>query len=224
VLRPVIPARSPIVSLPVPSNVPRVNDIEAVNAIRSIYAPSELLAGHFGTYGAKIREYLELAIPELVSHPNVSVVLIGRGSASFHENLIRKNPGNADRIHSTGELDQRSLSLHLNACDLMLQPYPDGISTRRTSVMASLAHGRPIVTTNGHLTEPLWSESHAVATVPTERPEWLAPHTLRLLNDRSERYRLGMTAARLYEERFDLRHTLSSLRSNAYCTGQLDRA
>ena len=53
---------------------------------------------------------------------------------------------------------RRSLST-CGACDLLVQPYPDGISSRRTSAMAGLALGVPVVTTTGHLTEPLWAET-----------------------------------------------------------------
>ena len=38
------------------------------------------------------------------------------------------------------------LSRHLQACDVLVQPYPEGITSRRTSAMAALAHGRAIVT------------------------------------------------------------------------------
>ena len=39
------------------------------------------------------------------------------------------------------------VSLAIASCDLMVQPYPDGVTSRRGSMMAVLAHARPIVTT-----------------------------------------------------------------------------
>ncbi len=48
----------------------------------------------------------------------------------------------------------------------MIQPYPDGISSRRTSAMAGLALGLPIVSTSGHLTETIWAEHAAVVLTP----------------------------------------------------------
>ena len=117
--------------LPVPSNVPLVSDPEATEAIREKYAAGGVLVGHFGTYGLKIRDYLEMALPELLQDSRVSVILLGRGSGSFREALVRRHPAIAARLHATDELLGEDLSRHLSACDLMIQPYPDGISTRR---------------------------------------------------------------------------------------------
>ncbi len=58
---------------------------------------------------------------------------------------------NGERVVSAGLLADRDASLHLQACDVMIQPYVDGASARRTTLMAALAHGRAIVTTIGSL-------------------------------------------------------------------------
>ncbi len=165
-LRPLVGNTKAIEWLPVPSNVSPISDPEATEAIRTKYAAGGLLVGHFGTYGLKIRDYLEIALPQLLQDGRVRVILLGRGSGSFREALVRRNPAIAARLHVTDELLGEHLSRHLSACDLMIQPYPDGISARRTSAMAALAHGRPVVTTVGRLTESLWTESGAVASVP----------------------------------------------------------
>ena len=62
-------------------------------------------------------------------------------------------------MHAAGYLSPAELSAHIAACDLFVQPYPDGITSRRTSAMACLSRARPVVTTTGHLTEPLWAEN-----------------------------------------------------------------
>jgi glycosyltransferase involved in cell wall biosynthesis len=209
--------------LPVPSNVPTVGT-DTSEAIRERYAATGFLVGHFGTYGVKIRDYLQVALPELLQDRRVSVVLLGRGSSSFREALVRRHSAIAATLRAADELPLEDLSCHLNACDLMIQPYPDGISTRRTSAMAALSHGRPVVSTRGSLTESLWVESKAIATTPSDEPVALAALAASLLDNPSERKRLGLAAASLYEARFHLRHTINSLRSlDAHCHSQLDR-
>lgn len=208
--------------LPVPSNVPVVNDFSAIAAIKAKYGAGARLVGHFGTYGPKICAYLEAFLPQLLTAEGHSLILLGRGSVSFRGELVHRYPGLATKLHATEELSAEDLSRHLGACDLMIQPYPDGISARRTSAMAALAHGRAMLTTRGHLTESLWIESGAVATVPAENAAALVPLACRLLSNSSERERLGRSAAALYRDRFDVRHTINALRTtDAYCDSKL---
>ena len=157
--------------LPLPSNVAPADNPGAVLEIRRRYANGRLLIGHFGTFGAPITQILEAVIPLLAKHTGqFSLVLIGGGSNAFRERLIQSYPELEEVVHAAGHIDANQaserLSAHFSACDLMLQPYPDGITTRRTSAMAGLAHGRPVVTTAGVLTEPLWAASRAVELAP----------------------------------------------------------
>ena len=94
----------------------------------------------------------------------------------------------------------------------MLQPYPDGISSRRTSAMVALSHAVPIVTTTGPLTESIWEASGAAVLVPVGDPGQLASATASLLNDAARRASLARHAAAVYDQQFDLRHTISALR------------
>jgi glycosyltransferase involved in cell wall biosynthesis len=93
----------------------------------------------------------------------------------------------------------------------MLQPYPDGVTSRRTSVMAALSHGRPVVTTVGWLSETFWLGCGAVVTVPVEDPGALISATSQLLSDSARMAELSAHARRLYAERFDLAHTIERL-------------
>ena len=221
-LRPLMATTRGITWLPVPSNVPLVNDLGATEAIRGRYAGGGLLVGHFSTYAPGVSKYLETALPQLLQDNRVNVILLGRGGGPFREELVQRYPQTANRLHATDGLAGEELSVHLSACDLMIQPYPDGISARRTSAMAALVHGLPVVTTRGHLTEPLWTKSGAIAAVPADDPAGLAPLAASLLQDQSARERLGLAARGLYRDRFDLRHTISALRmTDADCDNQL---
>ena len=140
------------------------------------------------------------------------MLLLGWGSGRFRDRLVRRHPQIADRLLAAEGLGGEELSIHLSACDLMIQPYPDGISMRRTSVMAALSHGRTVVTTVGRLTESFWTESGAVAAVPAEDAMALAPSAMNLLQNELERVELTRRARKLYVERFDLRHTIAGSR------------
>jgi len=213
VLRPMLPVGWPITLLPVPSNVPLVNDEDGIQTIRERYTlPEELLVGHFGTYAPRTGEYLEMLLRELVRNRRLRVICFGRGGKIFCEQLIRQYRSFVGRVHGVGELDEAQLSLHLSACDLMIQPYPDGISTRRGSAMAALSHGRAVVTTKGASTEALWSASDAVVMAPIGDIGPLTEAVTNLLNDDRERQRLGRNARKLYLDHFDVRHTIAALR------------
>jgi glycosyltransferase involved in cell wall biosynthesis len=214
ILRPLVGQRKSIEWLPVVSTIPVIEDPCATKAIRASLAPAgQSVVGHLGTYGLGIRRFLETALPELLRSEHVTVILLGRNGAGLRDAIMQRRPDAASRVRAAGELTARQLSLHLAACDLMLQPYPDGISTRRTSAMAALAHGRPVVSTLGRLSERLWTESGALAAVSAENSGALVATTQSLLENRSERERLGLAASRLYQERFHIRHTIDSLRA-----------
>lgn len=200
--------------LPVPSNVSVVHDPEGVQYLRSRFAASDgVVLGHFGTYGRLIADPLARVLLQVLRNDDrCTILLLGRGSEAMRDRLRVEAPEFGSRILAGGALPAREASLHLQACDLMLQPYQDGISARRGSAMAAISHGLPVVTTADWRTESLWAERRAVALVPAGDERALAELTLRLIGDSAERERLGAAAASLYEERFALRHTVAALR------------
>jgi len=201
--------------LPVPSNIPVIDDPAAVAAMRLAYSPDGVpLLGHFGTYTGLVAQSVEaLLAPVLENRSDARVLLIGANSNSFRERWVAAHPGFVDRVCATGALAPEQLSPALGACDVMIQPYPDGVSTRRGSVMAPLAHGRAVVTTNGVATEPLWAQSGAVAMAPADDHDAMQSLIARMVADEGERLRMASAAKKLYAQRFALRHTIAALRS-----------
>jgi glycosyltransferase involved in cell wall biosynthesis len=140
-------------------------------------------------------------------------MLIGRNSQRYATAITRARPELAQRIHASGQLTPSEVSMHISACDVLLQPYPDGITTRRTSAMAALAHGRAVVTNSGHLTEPIWSERRAVAIAPFNDFAAGAALARDLLSDSAGREQLAKSGASLYADKFDISHTIAALRA-----------
>jgi hypothetical protein len=170
-----------------------------------LLAGSAFLVGYFGAGSL----YVETALKGVCSdfgmrRPDVRFVLIGRGTTELAAGL-----GCAGAT-ATGLLDARALSHHLQACDVLLQPYVDGVSGRRTTTVSALEHAVPVVTTFGRLSEPFWRETPAVETVAVESPGLLPAAVERLLMpDRNAEARSA--AAILYAARFDPRVALEPL-------------
>ncbi len=204
---------------PVPSNFPTEVPPEATARVRAELGEG-LLLGHFGTYGAATSELLERTLlPLLRADPRRRVLLLGRGSNAWREQLIRRHPVLSPQLLSRDSLGPDALAAHVSVCELLIQPYVDGVSTRRGTTMASLALGRPLVTNTGHLTEPLWRELGALALVEGTDPSALAAAAERLLAHPEERAALGARAAEVYRERFSLERTVEVLLSPAPSAG-----
>jgi len=220
ILRRSEPSRSsprPMTWLSVPSTIPVVDDPEGSASVRSRMAPGGgPVVGHFGTFGPEFRRDLGAILPPILdAGPGRVALLLGRGGSSFASELLADRPDLSGRIVAPGDLDPSSLSVHLRACDLMLQPYEQGISTRRTTAMACLAHGLPVVTNQGLVTEPpgFWGE--AVAAPPVGDLAGFLASAEALLADPSARRRLGEAAGTLYRERFAVERVAATLLEDA---------
>ncbi|HLW71097.1 MAG TPA: glycosyltransferase family 4 protein [Candidatus Binataceae bacterium] len=203
--------------LPLPSTIPALHDEAAVLGLRRSLIPAGgSLLGHFSTYPGTTRRLLAEVLPRILdARKNLEVVLMGAGSREFRATLgklPRELPG---RIHATGYLPAADASAHLSGCDLMLQPYADGACARRTTLVAALAHGRPIVSNRGSATESLWQQTAALALVDDEAAA-LADRLLELLDDPAAQARYGASAAALYRTRFALEHTIGPLRAELW--------
>jgi glycosyltransferase involved in cell wall biosynthesis len=142
-------------------------------------------------------------------------LFVGRGSQSFRDKMAAAQPELAARIAATGELPSEEAIAHIASCDLLIQPYPDGASSRRTSLMAGLALGVPTVTNRGILSEPMWgTESSGVAVVESPEPAALAAAAEAVLAlTPEERSAFGSAASAWYRSRFAPELTISRLRS-----------
>src|SRR5262249_30550800 len=125
--------------------------------------------------------------------------------------LWAERPELAGRLTAPGELPADRAAALVAACDLLVQPYPDGACGRRTTLTAALALGVPVLTNLGVNSEPLWAEG-AVALAPAHDPAAWAAAAAGLLDNPGRRRGLGEGGRGLYRDRFDLSRAVETLR------------
>ncbi len=193
--------------LPVPSPVEPQDDAACAIAQQPPYA-----VGHFGTYSPSIVRLLETTLEQILHRrSDATLALIGRGSDSYREAFLARRPQWRERVVASGCLPDEGLADWLRACHVMVQPYPDGVTARRTTAMAVLATSRPLVTNAGPLSEPLWQQHLPIAATP--EPAALAALTVRLLEDASLRRTVAQQGSALYRQYFCWERAIQQLLS-----------
>jgi glycosyltransferase involved in cell wall biosynthesis len=216
-LRRICPRGKPAEWLPVPCNVGTTAEPAVVREVRDRYAGSGTrLVGHFGTFGGMITDLLGPAVAAVLGRvPDTRLLLIGRGAEHFRGRFVAAHPELAERASAAGELPPDAVAAHLRACDALVQPYPDGISCRRTSVMGGLANGVPVVSNLGALSESLWAGLSCVRLAPAPDPIALAAAAEAVLAlAPAVRAEMGRRAATLYAGRFGVENTITRLRAH----------
>jgi glycosyltransferase involved in cell wall biosynthesis len=209
-----VPVATPFDVLPIPSNIPCAADAGSVDQMRHAIAPdASPIVGHFGTYGDDVADALLGVLPAIAARvPAARFAFIGAGSREFVSRLATTRADIASRSWASGRLDATAVSSALRACDLLAQPYPDGITTRRTSAMAGLQHGVPTITTCGALTETVWAESGSVRLARAGNGPEFGEQVDALLQDRDAASTLGRRGAETYLAHFSLQRTIAVLR------------
>jgi glycosyltransferase involved in cell wall biosynthesis len=173
-----------------------------------------LLLGHFGAYGAISDSLLAKVFALLLKKPGRIALFIGKGSKEFLSDLEKENPFIHDKAIALGYVEAQAIPALLSACDILVQPYPDGVTTRRSSIVSGLALGKPIVTNIGPLTEKFWFDSRAVFLVNNNEASEIVDATEKLLSDPAEQREISEKAASLYKTVFSLNNTINKLREN----------
>jgi glycosyltransferase involved in cell wall biosynthesis len=204
----------PMPWLPIPGCVPARAPSD-VSSLRARFAPLDRpIVGHFGSHGAAVAALLDGCLPSIMNGPCApALLLLGADGPLYRDGLVARHPEWAPRVHAAGFLDGEGLAAHLAVCDVLVQPYPDGVTSRRTSVMACLSQGCAVVTTAGRLTEPLWHASRAVALARVHDHARLADDVVRVLADAGLRAELGRQARQLYLDTFSVDRVVSALRA-----------
>ncbi|RMF29785.1 MAG: glycosyltransferase [Chloroflexi bacterium] len=173
--------------------------------------PRDLLIGYFGFLNASkgvdtlIRALALLMADPLLPRP-VHLLMIGGmvGSSdptnqAYAEQIqaLIQSLNLEHRVRWTGFVPDRYVSGYLLTVDLCVLPYVDGVSFRRGSLMACLAHGRPIITTYPRVELPELRDGENVLLVPPRDAPAIARAVVRVAGDARLWNRLSQGALRL---------------------------
>lgn len=171
----------------------------------------ELLLGFFGFLNAsKGVETLLNAMPRLLENgvPAHLIFIGGRTGSSDITNreyaasidALIADLGLDALVHRTGFTRPPGVSAALLASDICALPYRDGVSLRRGTLHACLAHGCPIVTTEPSTPVEELQDGEHVLTVPPGDDKALANAILWLWNTPALREHLSENATALANE------------------------
>lgn len=149
------------------------------------FQPDDLVVGYFGFLNASKGIDTLLQAVRIARNNKLPVKLLmigGRTGTSDPVNIVYAQEVDQmvedldlhEHIRWTGFVDGPAVSGHLTASDMVALPFRDGVSFRRGSLMAALAHGCPIITTHPQVDVPeLISDQH-VRMIPAESPTALS--------------------------------------------------
>ena len=187
--------------LPSPSNVSLVQtrpDHRRVWREKLGLKSNAPVLGYFGTWGAsKQPEWIFAAWrhARATGIPAVLVLLGGDPPQNISED---ERPF----FRSLGYIPEVEVSLALQAFDLLLLPFEDGVSERRTSFTAGLSHGTPILTTVGHGTGTTLRSARFIASIPVNSPSDYPLEAVRLLGDPNRLSKLASDSIQAYHQSF----------------------
>ena len=176
------------------------------------YCDDDLILGYFGFLNrSKGGLTLIRALARIAEwRPNTYLLMIGdtlgasdpSNDAYLQQvNKLINELGIAARVKWTGQQAEADVAATLNACDVLLMPYLDGASLRRGTLMAGLANGCAIVTTEPQAPLTELVDGRDLLYVPPDNDAALAEAVQRIATDPGLATRLR-TQARVRSQLF----------------------
>lgn len=207
--------KTPLAQIPIGSNIKvyRPNHIEIAEVRDQLgLTTDDHLLGYFGFLNeSKGADTLLRALANLDDHFHL-VFIGGQTGASDPTNVLFLQKikdfvselNLSTRVHWTGFLSDTRVSTFLHAAEMLVMPYRDGASLRRGTLMAALAHGRPLITT---------TPSEATPELVHKNNVWLLPERSEHAQMRGDVYEL-VDAIRTLADQPKLRQTLGEGAAN----------
>lgn len=191
------------VHVPVASNIDPVNTSYETARVRLRIGSSVVIALFGRSNPSRALAHAEAAVDaigERIGRENLLVMNLGADAPA-----LRVHPDT--HVLTPGGIDAVRLSLHLRASDLMLLPFTDGLTTRRTTLMAALAHGVPVLGLRGRATDDvLVRHQEILGLTPLNDIDAYSRTAAELANNPGMLRCRGESGRRLYVEEFDWPH------------------
>lgn len=201
--------QTPVCQIPIGSNItispPDRAEVSAIRAELGV-AEGDRLLGYFGFLNeSKGADTLLRALVQLDERHQLVFIGGQTGSSDPGNNRtflaglrhLITALGLDERVHWTGFVPDERVSAFLHAANVMVMPYRDGVSLRRGTLMAVLAHGRSLITTTPTSPTPELVHGENVWLVPPDEPTALAAAVRIVLADESLPSRLGEGAVKV---------------------------
>jgi glycosyltransferase involved in cell wall biosynthesis len=196
--------------LPSPSSIPRIdfspNDRVVWRQEHELPANAVLMA-YFGTVSAA--KQFPWVIDAWKAAQNtarpIGLVIIG-GSPQI------PFPGQIGNLYRPlGFLPANDVSKALSACDLLVLPFIDGVSERRTTFMAGLDHSLAISTTRGHNTGRTLRNAGFLAITDASDSSRFVRETAQALQDQERLLKLSSEGKLFHDNHFQWKTVVKSL-------------
>ena len=202
--------RKRIKVIPVGSNIPQttISEPDRARLRRELLGRSNgLLMAGFGAQHDRDIPAVLYGLQQILTERSAKLLWIGGRSANQRygvsiEQAVRANGLEDKDVKWTGVLPHPEVSKLFSACDLVILPFVDGVSTRRGSAVTALQHGLPLLTTHGTSPEPWFVHGQNSYLIPAGDRQALANALVELGKNPELRARLGRAGRALYEAHF----------------------
>ena len=217
-----------ITVIPAPPILPVAREIQPGSArqrgrsVLGLTATAPVLAYFGNVYWMKGIDTLLTAFATLP--PDTHLLIIGGSSDKVYLDVLHslsRHSGGSERVIWLGYCEDAIASLYLQAADVCVLPFNDGVRLNNSSFSVAASHGLPIVTTRGESLESPFLDGENVRLCPPKDPAALAMAITKLIHSPETRRHLATGALQLAGEHFSwdqvIDKTLNTLNLAASC-------
>lgn len=188
--------------IPIPTNIEVAAKTNSNDKLLR-FNKKPLLAFFGSLHITKMVEFLIASLEALVKKGYDSgLLIIGQDEKAISDYLKELPDYLRERIFCTGYCSSEDVSQYLSSSDIFLLPLIDGISSRRTTLMAALNHGVPVISTSGYLTDDIFLKEDFTLLSPSTDKELFVANVLKMAGDEKLRESIGKKGKEAYEKYF----------------------